>query len=829
MKKNKMILKRIVACGLCAALLTGCSSGRSAKIEKSSDEVKVEDTSVEESEQDESNDKENGSSDFISGIKAKYAATEMVEYDNALYNLEKDHVFVFEDLPDYYFDNDKDECFGVYYDAELTKPVDVTIENDIAEKTVTISPNLTFDYSVEQSCLANDGTWGSRSKFWLVRNVDLESGEMLSKPVVTIFTIAQELDTPTLKQSVNDEGYYTLSWTEVEGADYYEVYVLHDNVDYAELEFKGDAHTTECNYPQLNRAIEYEKKFKEKYQNTELNLDDKWIMNEMLYENLEFFVVAKSNDGKVSGMSNDCDIDDILSQIPYQRSWDFQDEYEGDSILDLPAYVEVEMLDESSVGKYLIEYDGATVYLLEDGVISVWPSIKNLPIGMVNVILKGVDYEEFMSQTDLLKDREEKLEGKTGTATEDVDIPYVPKKDESNPSDEDVTTKKEKETTTKKQRETETTTEEETEETEETTTEEETDEEETEKKEKETKKKDSDKDEYDIDLPEELEETIFANSAIGEWTAYNLLAHNEVIPYEMFPESSDTEFLSDAFFEAYNQNPLCGIIETVSYDYDTDSLHVSYVLDEKDTKKMQEESLKKAKKIADEIIDDDMSDYEKEWEINKYLCENGEYNEAIFDYIDSDGTIDPSVVFDHSYSFTPYGILVEEVGVCESYSEAFLLVAHFAGLEAVIETGSMGGVNHEWNRVKIDNQWYVLDVTNNDSEYLPNCYFNVPDEIAETIYQKGKDAMMDKYISEYSAKGMDNEYYTKSKLYTEEKDKAVSMLTDLLNKDQVAAIRMNADLKEKDVSEIVKKVVKESKMKSGKYYYNAGVISIIKE
>ena len=275
--------------------------------------------------------------------------------------------------------------------------------------------------------------------------------------------------------------------------------------------------------------------------------------------------------------------------------------------------------------------------------------------------------------------------------------------------------------------------------------------------------------------------------------------------------------------------PLCGIIETVSYDYDTDSIRVKYVLNEKDTQKMQEDSLKKAKQIADKIIDDDMSDYEKEWEINKYLCENGEYNEAIFDYINSDGTIDGSVVYKYANSFTPYGILVENVGVCESYSEAFLLVAHYAGLEAIIQTGSMVGVNHEWNRVKIDNQWYILDVTNNDSEYLPNCYFNVPDEIAQTIYQVGNDAIMDSYISNYTAKGMDNEYYTKSKLYTEKKDEAVSMLTELLKDNKVAAVRVNADMKEKDVSEIVKNVVKEAKLTSGKYYYNAGVISIIKE
>ena len=221
-----------------------------------------------------------------------------------------------------------------------------------------------------------------------------------------------------------------------------------------------------------------------------------------------------------------------------------------------------------------------------------------------------------------------------------------------------------------------------------------------------------------------------------------------------------------------HSNFTVGIIDDVRLDYANNDLLISYVLDADATDKMQEDSLAKAKEISDSIIKDGMSDYEKEIAINDYLCENAAYNDKILEAISDEGTIDDNVVYEYPNSFTPYGILCENVGVCESYAEAFLLIAQECGLEAIIETGKMQNVNHEWNRVKLDGGWYMLDVTNNDSDMIKNMYVNLPDDVASLYVQKSTEAYMDNVASEYTSEGMDYEYYNVNGLYSEDKTKA---------------------------------------------------------
>jgi len=48
-------------------------------------------------------------------------------------------------------------------------------------------------------------------------------------------------------------------------------------------------------------------------------------------------------------MSNECNPEDIMNQIPVSQNWDFQTEYTGNDILALPAYVDIDMMD-GSVG-----------------------------------------------------------------------------------------------------------------------------------------------------------------------------------------------------------------------------------------------------------------------------------------------------------------------------------------------------------------------------------------------------------------------------------------------------------------------------------------------
>ena len=753
----RKIWRNAIACGLCVTMLGGCNGGNAQK----------------ETEKKQASKKT--ATEMVKKVKEKYVANETVDYAEPMYNLEKDYVFSFENLPEKYFEQEEYDCFSVYYDSELTNSVNITIEEDYENKSVTIKPNLTFSIDDEEGSI-REGTWGSRSKFWFIRNVDLNTGEMLDKPVVTVFSTKEQMDTPTVHQSVGEDGWYTLSWSEIEGADYYEVYEYMDagsGAAFSEITTEG----TTVSYKDFKTEAEHEERFKERYKDTEIDVTKKVAMNCMLQEDTIFFVVAKTNDGKHSGLSNFCEVKDIASQVPYMIDWDFQTEYEGDHATVLPAYVDMEMKD-GSIGKFLIEYHGGTATLLDDKRIMLECKIKNLPIEMDIMFFKGMEYEAFLEDIENVTKREDQLTTKSITAKKDINVPYVPDYDYLSPVSGENT---------------------------------------------------QGQNYGEFNLSKELEKSVYATSAMSEWIAINMLDHQERIYLGDFPESADSEKVFDAIWEAYMQNPLIGVMDKVSYDYETDGLKVTYQIDKENTTKMQKACLSKAKEIVQEIIKDGMSDYEKEEAINEYLCSNGSYNNEIMQYMNDNGTIDDKAVHKFIHSFTPYGILVENVGVCESYAEAFLLLAKEAGMESVIVTGTLDGVNHEWNRINIDGQWYSMDVTNNDSDILPNCYFNLPDQLAGTMLKQDKEAFIDEKVSDYISDDMNNEYYTKHELATDDFSVAVDMLSKKLSRQSNAQIRLNGKLTEKVAGKIAKKVCDTAKIDSADYYYSAGVLSIIKE
>lgn len=815
--------RNVIACGLCVTMLGGCSSGNTEK----------------EAEKKQSSGK--AAVEMVKKVKEKYAANETADYADPMYNLEKDHVFTFENLPEKYFEQDEYDCFSVYYDSDLTKSVNIVIEEDYENKAVTIKPNLAYSIEDGEGGLTDDGTWGSRSKFWFVRNVDLTTGEMLDKPVITVFTTKEEMNTPTVKQYVGEDGWYKLTWSEVEGADYYEVYSYIDSGSgYSSTEITTEG--TTVSYEDFETQTGYQKRFEEKYKDTEIDVTEKYIMNSLLDEDTIFFVVAKTNDGKHSGLSNFCEVKDIASQIPFEVSWDFQTEYKGEQATVLPAYVDMEMID-GAVGKYLIEYHGGTATLLEDGRIRLDCKIKNLPIEMKTMFFEGMEYEAFLEDIENVTKREDQLATKSITAEKDIDVPYVPDNDYTLPSSEENTESTSTEETGEdeqeptKEPETEGQNQEPGTEVEEPAQTPETQEEypteapESDKEEsiEEENKTDNTQNYGELNISEELEKTVYANSAMSEWIAVNMLDHQDKIYLGDFSESADSEKVFDAIWEAYTQNPLIGVMDEVAYDYETNGLQVTYQLSKEETVKMQEASLSKAKEIVQEIINDGMSDYEKEEAINEYLCSNGSYNDEIMQYINDDGTIDNKAVERFIHSFTPYGILVENVGVCESYAEAFLLLAKEAGLEAVIVTGTLDGVNHEWNRINLDGQWYSMDVTNNDNDILPNCYFNLPDELAGTMLKQDKDAFIDEKVSDYVSDNMDNEYYTKHEAATDDSSKAVEVLVNKLSSENSAQVRLTSELSESSVEEIAQEVCNTAQISSAKYYYSVGVVSIVKE
>jgi len=158
---------------------------------------------------------------------------------------------------------------------------------------------------------------------------------------------------------------------------------------------------------------------------------------------------------------------------------------------------------------------------------------------------------------------------------------------------------------------------------------------------------------------------------------------------------------------------------------------IEYEQDRAEQEKKQEEIKKEVIRVVGEIITPKMTDLEKEYAINQYLCDIAEYDTDALDNAMENDYIPDSSFRD---SFTPYGVLINKRGVCASYAAAFKLLAEQAGLDCLVITGNLNGnLPHAWNRVLVDNEWKTVDSTNNDNEELFNALLNLPDSVAAKV------------------------------------------------------------------------------------------------
>lgn len=94
-------------------------------------------------------------------------------------------------------------------------------------------------------------------------------------------------------------------------------------------------------------------------------------------------------------------------------------------------------------------------------------------------------------------------------------------------------------------------------------------------------------------------------------------------------------------------------------------------------------------------IDDNMSDEEKAQAAHDYLVRKCAYG-----YNGSDN------------KHNAYGALVEHSPVCEGYSKAYKLILDELGIPCIVVNSA--SMNHAWNMVQIDGDWYHVDVTWDD-------------------------------------------------------------------------------------------------------------------
>jgi len=134
-----------------------------------------------------------------------------------------------------------------------------------------------------------------------------------------------------------------------------------------------------------------------------------------------------------------------------------------------------------------------------------------------------------------------------------------------------------------------------------------------------------------------------------------------------------------------------------------------------------------------------------------------------------------------AYPYSAYSCLVEGKAVCEGYSKAFCMLCNMVGIECIPVLGKANdGENesHMWNKVRIDGEWYNMDVTWDDpvsdmgKDYICYSYFCVTDSDIKKDHTPEPTRLL-KYPD---AKGTKYNYFVASNQYIEDEDDADSLI-----------------------------------------------------
>ena len=152
-------------------------------------------------------------------------------------------------------------------------------------------------------------------------------------------------------------------------------------------------------------------------------------------------------------------------------------------------------------------------------------------------------------------------------------------------------------------------------------------------------------------------------------------------------------------------------------------LEVKYLVsDLNQRKKMQRDMMSKGKSIVSDIKSRhaDSNSIDIVYDINNYLIDHVEYDQY---------TCDNKV--NGTTSRMAYGSLLEGQGVCTSYARAFQFLTQLAGFDCMVDIGDSSAGPHAWNLLRTrGNNYYMVDVTWNDTDWSKNQWMMIPDRAA---------------------------------------------------------------------------------------------------
>lgn len=182
-----------------------------------------------------------------------------------------------------------------------------------------------------------------------------------------------------------------------------------------------------------------------------------------------------------------------------------------------------------------------------------------------------------------------------------------------------------------------------------------------------------------------------------------ILTFQKTIKIPGIKDKKELERILDA---VVNDNPLICYFNpnefsiTYSGSY---AITFDYLYERKKAAEVMKSVESEADFIIDQFIMEDMSDYEKCVAIHDYMTENIHYNFS---------AMSVNFVYD---AFTVEGALLKHQAVCIGISKAVSLILNKMNIPCTIVHGRSGidgqDLNHGWNMVKLDGNYYHIDVT----------------------------------------------------------------------------------------------------------------------
>lgn len=164
--------------------------------------------------------------------------------------------------------------------------------------------------------------------------------------------------------------------------------------------------------------------------------------------------------------------------------------------------------------------------------------------------------------------------------------------------------------------------------------------------------------------------------------------------------------------------------------------------------------------IIANLVSPGMTEVQKETVIHDYIV-----NRAVYGFSD------------HCYD--AYGALIQKEAVCQGYSRAMILLSSLAGVYCMEVVGTDQGTAHSWNIVRLDGEYYHVDVSFDDPigevDVLRHYYFNVTDRDLEGHREWERNAYP-------RCEGVKYNYYRLNNTYVADRDQMIASMVKSYSK-----------------------------------------------